>query len=299
MALAARSIESTKFSASDAILVTLTMTQWQITATDKEAGEAVAVQYGASAGAKVGKYRKNLINPKAPEIKALNSAFNKVREFHNQNTLPWNEKARLLPPSNYKPYMEGIEELKTNVYAAVDAFCDKYEELITEAEAIMGRLFRYDEYPDRSKVREQYTINVIPDPVPDVSHYRLTWLSETERKKIEKETIERRLETEKVAMSDLWTRLYEVVNKMAEKLADPDTIFRGTLIGNIEKLVELLPRMNIGDDPGLARMTETVKEQLLKYDPETLRADKGARKTAASAAGEIAGKIRRIAKVII
>ena len=86
-------------------------------------------------------------------------------------------------------------------------------------------------------------------------------------------------------MRDLWTRLYDVTNHMASRLADPEARFHGTLVSNVSDLVELLPRLNIVGDPHLASLTEQVRKQLCQHSADLLRNSPTTRlETAASAA---------------
>ena len=89
------------------------------------------------------------------------------------------------------------------------------------------------------------------------------------------------------AMADLWTRLHDVVSKMAERLGTKDAIFRDSLVDNVAELVDLLPRLNLTGDARLDAMRREVADKLLVYEPETLRKDGGARKETARAAEDI------------
>jgi hypothetical protein len=296
MALAATCIEPERTASSDALIVTLSITQWQICVTDKEAGKVTAQHYAASE--ETGFYQKYLVDRKAKVIKDVDNAFNRIRIFHKENTLPWENRTRLLPPGNYEHYKAGMADLEKAAWAAVDALCTCYYDLVDQAAASMGGLHKNSEYPSLAGIKEKYSIDIAYSPVPDASHFHLEWLSEAERKHIEEEAVARRAAAEKAAMDTLWVQLYEVVDKMAKTLADPDAVFRSTQIKSIASLVEILPRMNVSSDPSLERMTSAVKRQLLDYDPELLRTDTDLRKEAAETAEALSGRIRRVAKII-
>jgi hypothetical protein len=100
--------------------------------------------------------------------------------------------------------------------------------------------------------------------------------------------LQKRLEaSHAAATSDLWRRLYDVVAHMVERLSDPEAVFRDSMVGNIIKITELLPRMDVNDDPQLEAMRRKVEEMLCGYTPDQLRKDKQIRKQAATDAKDV------------
>jgi hypothetical protein len=81
----------------------------------------------------------------------------------------------------------------------------------------------------------------------------------------------RQSEAIRVAHADLWKRLYDSIYRVVETLSDPEATFRNSLIGNIQDLINDLPRLNIFDDIALDQMTILVKEKLSTINPEDLR----------------------------
>ena len=92
-------------------------------------------------------------------------------------------------------------------------------------------------------------------------------------------------------MKDVWQRLYTVVQKAHEKLADPDAIFRDSLIENVKELCHILPRLNVADDEQLEslRLDALVKVGAVK--PDALRLDPDLRSKKAAEAKAIMDKM--------
>jgi hypothetical protein len=88
-------------------------------------------------------------------------------------------------------------------------------------------------------------------------------------------------------MEDCWTRLHGVVSSMAERLSDPEKIFRDSLVENVVELVDLLPRLNLTGDSRLEDMRQVVAKKLTRHDPQTLRENQHVRKETAKAAEDI------------
>ena len=70
---------------------------------------------------------------------------------------------------------------------------------------------------------------------------------------------------------DLWSRLREVVSHMVDRLNEPESRFHATLVTNIFDLVELLPRLNVTDDPELSRFAEEARQKLCTYTAHDLK----------------------------
>ncbi len=75
--------------------------------------------------------------------------------------------------------------------------------------------------------------------------------------------------------------------KIAERLAQPDAIFRDTLIGNADEVCDVLQRLNVTNDPDLESMRVRVKKELTRYTPDTLRDVPSHRQQTADRAADI------------
>jgi len=70
-------------------------------------------------------------------------------------------------------------------------------------------------------------------------------------------------------------------------LSDPEAIFRDSLVDNIIKITELLPRLNINNDPQLDQMRRKIEESLCAYSPDQLRKNKRLRREAVGNAQDV------------
>jgi hypothetical protein len=98
----------------------------------------------------------------------------------------------------------------------------------------------------------------------------------------EKERIKRQITAAvgaslKVASRELWQRLYEAVSHLGERLQaykvteeGVEHPFRDSVVTNLMKLVDVLPKLNVTADPELERLAAEVRASLL-VDPQELR----------------------------
>lgn len=267
-----------------AMLVSLSISQLSRTATDKKATKEVIAQHGAAYDA--GKFNKSLFSDAA--TKAITKAANDARAFHYLNTLPWTDAgARILPSANFDAYTQGMRMHRARFEEAVQLFLDRYEDHIDEARRRLNGLFRADDYPaSAAAARSEYKFRFDVLPVPAAEDFRVA-ISKQEIDRIQAEIAERMQAAEATANNDLWHRLAEHVGAIAERLGDPEKIFRDTLISNLRDLVTLIPRLNVSADPRLEEVRKTAQEKLLAYPAQQLRDFPGARKATAQAAQAI------------
>lgn len=266
-----------------AMLARLTITQFSASKQDKQATDAVKDQF--QTGKDAGRYNKSLIAREA--IKAVSSAANEARIFHYAQTLPWKDDgARILPAANYLKYSEGMRTKKATFQAAVSKFVTSYPDLIEEARTRLAGLFNASEYPDVSSIPDKYTFEVQIDPLPQAADFRVD-LNSAEVDHIRKEIEARNNQAQAAATLDLWKRLNTAVTAISERLNDPKAIFRDSLVTNIDEITEIIPRLNLTDDPGLDRLAKEAKAKLTAKTPEQLRTNINDRKETAKAADDL------------
>ena len=70
---------------------------------------------------------------------------------------------------------------------------------------------------------------------------------------------------------DLWFRMYEVVSHFAKRLGDPDARLYASVFMKVAEMAEILPKLNITNDPALNVLAEQVKTQLCQFSVSSLR----------------------------
>ena len=266
-----------------AMLVRLTVSKWTASKFDKPATEAVAVQYGTDE--KAGRYSKKLVDENA--LKEIAKAASDARKYHYANTLPWNDdNYRLLPSESYMDYSSQMRQFKSDFESAAIKFASNFNAHISDAQAKLNGMFSIDDYPPSNEIINFFKMDVCVVPIPEATDFRVS-LQEDEINNIRKEMEMRSLEAQQIAMSTLWTRLYDAVAAMSERLSDKNNIFRDSLVGNLVDLCSILPKLNITDDPKLEELRTEIESKLCAYSPNDLRTDMSQRKQAATDAADI------------
>lgn len=261
---------------------------WQGYRLDKEASRDVTTQAKASDDA--ARVNKHLISKEA--LKPIGAAAGNIRSHFYNATLPWKDNGdRVLTRACYMDFIVKHGELKDKFLQAVETFiAEVYPVELERAEFRMGALFKPEDYPTASQLRRKFFVNLDIDPVTDAHDFRVQLDDGREdeiRAQIEEAT-QRRLSK---AMGDVWARLKDVLEHYARKVSDTESVFRNTTVTNLQEIVELLPALNITDDPDLEAIRQDLLQTIVEYDAEDIRQRTDVRAYSAQEANRILGSM--------
>lgn len=146
-------------------------------------------------------------------------------------------------------------------------FVRDYPSMRLEAQRILNGMYSDTDYP--SDIASKYSWGVEYNPVPSGTDFRVT-IAQDEIRAIAARTEERVKQAFSEAQQDAVRRLAECVSKIHERLAQPDAIFRDSLIGNARELCNILTRLNLADDSNLESLRRET-ELLAMAEQQTLR----------------------------
>ena len=290
---------------SRAMLCALSISMWSARKHDPDASEEIARLHDADKDA--GRYNKLLLPRKS--LEEIQKLVSEARREHSFLSLPWADDGyRVLPAPAFMDHTEKMRGISTRFNQAVDTFVLRFEDLVGAAKLRLGTLFRLEDYPGIAQVGENlrllnaadlrarfsFATNVMP--LPDANDFRVQ-LGDQDKERIKRQITASVQASLSLATRELWQRLYDAVTHMADRLKaykvtdeGVEHPFRDTVVTNLVKLVEVLPKLNISSDPALDRLTEEVRRALL-VDVKDLRKDESVRTQTAQAAEEIARKM--------
>jgi hypothetical protein len=235
---------------------------------------------------------KNLF-AECKELDAITKFQARARAEHYKITLPWNDQgARLLPTAALLDYQKTMQRHKDEFNRLVDAFLDKYDTLVAGAAFQLGTLFDRNEYPSRGKVAQRFRMETSFTPLPTGGDFRLDIESEVQRELVRQ--YEEKLDAQLAAANqDSWTRLYNAISKLSDRLTVDDDgkkrTFHDTTVTNAVELCELLHVMNITQDPSLTKAARKLAEVLSDVTPKELREEDSTRALTKIKVDEILG----------
>jgi hypothetical protein len=269
--------------ADNCMVVNLQIGAWTGQRLDKETTRRVTEEARADSDAV--RVNKHLIDKDL--LKPVLTAAGAVRAHFYARTLPWKDNGdRLLVRKLYREFIDEHERLVGGFNLEVTKFLDEsYASALAKAEFRMGSLFSLDDYPAPITLRHKFYVGLDIDSVTEASDFRVRL--ETE----ERDRITARIESAtgdrlKRAMLDVWGRLADTLGHFQAKMGS-DGIFRDSTIRNVEEIVDLLPALNILDDPDLEQIRQTVKLLISGIDLKQVRTDKVQRSAAAGEAQRI------------
>lgn len=265
-----------------ALLVQLSISQWTARKYDKKATQRVADAFHNFVDQ--GRYNKSLL-PMNDLLDHVHKKSTFIRTKYYENTLPWGmDGTQMLPTANYLGFMAEFRKERDEWNLLVSRFLDGYDDLKVDAQRVLGGLYDPADYPQLADVRRKFHMDLAVYPVPS-SDFRVAIGSE-ELTRIQQDVEQRVKAAEQTAMQDVWKRLFDRVQHMADKLADPKAIFRDSMVENAREICALLPRLNFTDDPNLEALRQEVEAKLIKH-PDALRNDPDLRRDTASEAKRI------------
>lgn len=278
--------------ASKAMLSNVRISTWSARKVDKAVTQEINSDKGAAADA--GRYNKSLLDKKA--LEPIMKIQSEARALHYRLTLPWQDDgARILPAMAFIDYKSQLETIGRKFETAVDEFISGYDTEREAAKTRLGKMFNDQDYPTKSEVRRKFGFEVIINPVPSGDDFRVS-MGEAQAEMIKAEIEARAAANLQDAMKDLYRRIGEVCERMAETLKNykpargdekAQGIFRDSLVTNVIDLAGVLPTLNIASDPHLAAIADRMKANLTKYDANALRENSRVRSEVAEEAQAI------------
>jgi hypothetical protein len=273
-----------------ALLASLSIGHYRPYKRDEIVTQTANNHYGAHNRA--GTYVKNLID------RAILSNITKIvsdaRSFHYKNTAPWGENGeRILLASNIMVYTKGIRDLKQRFEFEVRQFIAMWPAVVGQAQNDLGGMYNPSDYPSTQEVAQAFKFETAFRPVPIEDDFRVE-IAEAEIEKIKKGFVEENNKLVKVAMKDVWARLHDPVKRMAERLNETDRTVRREIVDSVKEIVDLIPKLNLVEDPDLDAMRTEVMNELCQHSAKELRTDDKKREVIAAKAQAIVDKMNGI-----
>ena len=270
------------------MLVSLSLSKFGLNRKDAEEAKQVAARHGGDEASFA--VTKRLL--------AGNAAYDLIRKYdsglgayNRKHTLPWDDAGtRLLPTLQYDEYMTYMRAARAERDNLVRSFLSGYDAFVQADRTALGTAFNPDDYPDRFLVRDKFEMKLDVSPVPDGKDFRVT-VSKEDLIELQQNVAARISNAEEIARRDLMARLAEPLQKMASTLGDPDKKLTLNvtvpLVENLREILDLLPKLNVLDDPRIEKFRLAAQKSVAHYEPESLKNSQVVRTVVASKAQEI------------
>lgn len=274
-----------------AMLVSLTIKTPSTTKKDKQATSEVTKSHHAEEW--VARVNKTLYPKEATQ--GFSQAAREARAAFYEKTLPWASPQRILLSKAYFSLMESLEKCQDRFWKEAEKFIDGLDDKIVEARKELGSLFREEDYPSREEIRSKFEFDINVQPLTNTSDWRVSLGNEAEEK-IRQQMKEHMEKAYREAGRDAWERLGTVLKTMAERLGDPDSRFASSLVTNVADICNIIPELNISEDPRLEQIAQEVKAKLANQSPKELRTNPKLRRDTAKEAEKLASLVDEYAQ---
>lgn len=239
--------------------------------------------------ANAGHYQKTRISRE--NIIDVIRARDAATKLHRKMTTPFTSDGwGLISADLVMDYSKEMGGFKTQFEAAVVDVVNRWDAIVAFEQKKLGPIFKRSEYPDKSQVADYFGFDHELKPVPDEGHIVIDLEAEVLhdlRKKLRKKNEENL----KRSITDMWHRLFEPVNNMADICLNDKKVF-GSLIEKIEEIVTIIPSLNIIDDPNIKSMADEIKNRLLIHTTGQIRDDRQLKQKIGKEADDLAQKVK-------
>lgn len=262
-------VRTTGVNRNNSMLVTMNISQHSKSKKDKTATanteDTFIVESGMTAST------KKLFKPE--DLKEIESKISEIRNFFRDNTLAWSNvgTSRLLPSKKYDVFTATLRQHISELDEIVTKKADVLDQLIANAQHSLGSLFDPTNYSTPQKFRDSFRVRFAVTPLPSADDFRVTDnISAEDIAELKRQIEEDTKEAFKAAMKDPWERLCGAVTELIESIKGGGKPQDRTFEGIID-LAEMLPDLNVGNDPHLDKMCKIVAERVNTIDPKLIR----------------------------
>jgi hypothetical protein len=275
----------------------LSFSGWAGEIKDSTSSRKIEADNGAVEGASKA---KKVLLPGVVELEAIQKFAATTRTWWHGVSVPWEDGgARAYSAARHIELLTDIGDRQREYDRLVDAFVVKYPTAYAEQQFRLNHLFDVADYPDPSTIRDKFAFNFHIRPIADAEDIRvIEGLTNQEADRLVAQAKDAEKEQVQAAVDDAYRKLYKVIKAMADKLAVPvgekGSIFRDSLISNIRDLAEVMPGLNITNDPQLDALAAKAM-QLTEYTAEDLKSS-GLRAEVQKRAAELAGMFTTVSQ---
>ncbi len=248
-----------------ALLVNLVIHQWTNQKTDKKAKDAVTEKFALDTNQD--RYVKRLIDPRA--LTTVSMLAGHLRAVHSRYTLPWQDNGvRILPSISFMKYTEDVTHYRNAFEGETQKFIAQYAGLKEAAKSAHKELYNEADYPTEVQLQAAFGVEVNYLPFPDAGDFRVDI-----DPKIKADAQASYAKATKDAMDTFMGGLVERLDKLFNVILS----VRESSLDALRGQVELLPSMNLLQDPKVTEAHDVLVTALRGASANEMRRDAVAR----------------------
>lgn len=209
-------------------------------------------------------------------LASLRSCRAYAMKEHVHMTMPGYYKGqRLLAAKMYFRYNNIIGGMSDTYKALAREFSEVYPAILATAPRRLGKSYKADDFPPVSTIIDLFSMKTKFLPVPSVRDWRNDQVDEGTLERLKKEAEEDTQAMFNRAHRDVAEKIGNILQRIVLNVTDYDKApagkLRDPLFDDIKEMAEIIPLMNINDDPVLAKIGESLKKDIAPLDPVEVR----------------------------
>lgn len=238
----------------------------------------------------------SVFNPENQILKEIDQIKGLIKNTHVSLTAPWDDNGyRIITTRAYGAYKEKMDDLIAQFHGAVEVLVRNRDDVVADAQNNLQGLFMPSEYPSAEDIRKAYSAELVTEVIPDRHDIRLDIDEDrmdkiiSDAEKLERRKVENVMKHAHETVRQELTEMIDALTRHGVKLADGkrSQSFRDSLIPRMAKLSELLPALNVTNDPAMTKLAQELAGKLCVTDCETLRQNDEVREETKKDAEEI------------
>ena len=269
-----------------AILFTVSIHGWTGQRKNRKASDEYATQINAAKDA------VDLLTKIVPkrELDPIRQAGQRAYRFFVQQTLPWSDGGwRILPSDKFFAFRTKLMEMIADHDDKVADLAKRWPGITSESalRQRLGKLYDPNIIPSAVSLSNRFYVSRDMMALPPMSKDFRIQMNQEGMDEFEEELKASWKKMTSTALNEVWSRLAELISKIADTMGQRDKKFHNSIIGNLKNFCDEIPSFNITDDKELEELRKDVMNKLACLDPEDLKEIPNKRKQASKDAKEL------------
>lgn len=244
------------------------------TLTDEEVTAEVIHRHNATKGAmRVSKTRlKDAVDP----FKKLRG---EARRYFNSETLPGiSDDLRIIPSTRLQRMQDAVAAFNERDAVLLADLRKNYAGEIEKDRAALGDRFDASLYPPEDALGQHFSIQLTVCDLPSGDYDRIAGIDDAAKAQMKLEHDAMLVQVGTNARNDVMKKLTGLIQVVADKMSNPDAkAFHESTFTNLKEYLDLIPDLNITNDPVLEQMRREATDKLnysmkVVKDSDTLKA---------------------------
>jgi hypothetical protein len=269
------------------VMVELNRSRFRNSKKDSRATNAITTVHGVSRRSVSGS-KFVISNPLYDQICAVQD---RAYAYHRMVTLPWQTGIAIVDHRALDGYIADMDAMIQRHDDLVQGLVADWADIVEEQAERLGPLFSRSDYPSADEIQTRFTMRYTVSPMVQDAHFdAVAEIVGTEvAQQLAAKLNAQHQEQWQAATRDVWQRLEKALQHAVNRFGNAQRV-TGNILGDLQELADVLPVLNVNNDPELDQRRRELNALLRAYSTESVR-DEGNRNACAAEVSSILSKL--------